>query len=127
MGLFDGYGTVTRKPDRPPGASVKENTAGARTGKHKNHLSPDPNATGAHSFWRVDSNGRVTHYETYQPQSNPRNPNPWETAKRFDGVGVRDGHYNNVERRYIPEPHIHDPKYPGVPREPAPWEFPSGY
>ena len=123
--------TVTRKPDRPPGASVKENKAGTRTGKHKNHHSPDPNATGAHSVWRrtdPENPNRVSSYETYQPQSNPRNPNPWESVKRFDGVGVREeGHHNKVLDRRIPEPHIHDPKYPGVLREPEPWEFPSGY
>ncbi len=123
-------GRVTRKPDTPSGVRVKATTSGSRAGKHKNHHSPDPNATGAHSVWRrtdPKNPNRVSSYETFQPQSNPRNPNPWESVKRFDGVGDTKGHYNKVLEKDIPEPHVHDPKYPGVIREPALWEFPEGY
>ncbi len=72
---------------------------------------------------------KISSYETYQPQLNPRNLNPWESVTRFDGIGneARKGHHNKVLDRYIPEPHIHDPKYPGVIREAEPWEFPAGY
>ncbi len=125
-------GRVTRKPDTPSGVRVKATTSGSRAGKHKNHHSPDPNATGAHSVWRrtdPKNPNRVSSYETFQPQSNPRNPNPWESVKRFDGVGSKNdkGHHNKVLDRYIPEPHIHDPKCPGSIREPELWEFPAGY
>ncbi len=84
---------------------------------------------GAESHIAASPFYRTSSYETYQPQSNPRNPNPWESVTRFDGVGrgAKEGHHNKVLDRYIPEPHIHDPKCPGGIRELLPWEFPAGY
>ncbi len=41
---------------------------------------PDIKAEGAHTvFRRNPETRRVTHYETYKPQTNPNNPNPWES------------------------------------------------
>ena len=71
--------------------------------------------------------GIILKYETWRPQTNPRNPNPWESVKRFDGTGNKDGHHNKVLDRRIREPHVHDPKCPGGIREPEPWELPLGY
>jgi hypothetical protein len=47
----------------------------------------------AHTEFRTDPDNKVLQYETRTPQTNPRNPNPWQLVKRFDGRG--DGHYNN--------------------------------
>ncbi|NJL72233.1 MAG: hypothetical protein HC888_11950 [Candidatus Competibacteraceae bacterium] len=44
--------------------------------------------------------GKVTHYETRIPQTNPRNPNPWQVEKRVDVVG--DPHYNKVLKQDFP-------------------------
>ena len=116
--------------ETPPGVSIKEAAPTCtKTGRHRNHFEPDSKATGAHSVWRQDPalGDKLTHYETFQPQTNPRNPNPWESVKRFDGVGVRKGHHNKALNERIPEPHVHDPKCPGGIRKPELWEFPKGY
>ena len=42
----------------------------------------DPIATGAHTVFRRDALTNIRHYETYRLQTNPRNPNPWESLKR---------------------------------------------
>jgi hypothetical protein len=65
----------------------------------------------------------VTHYETYQPQTNPFDPKPWESVVRYDGVGV--GHTNKILRKKIETPHMHDPQYPGGVRYVDDWEMPK--
>lgn len=68
----------------------------------------------------------VTHYETFRPQTNPLDPKPWESVKRFDGIGgVDDRHYNKFLKQYIETPHIHDPLSPGGIRYPELWEIPK--
>ena len=89
----------------------------ARLGRH---------ADGAHTVLRTDLRaGRITHYGTRIPQTNPRNPNPWQQEKRFDGVGP--GHYNKVTGDVVPTPHVHDSQVPGGVRPPTPGELPRGY
>ena len=83
--------------------------------------SPEP--SGPHSTFRRDpQTGKVTHYETKQPQTNPQNPNPWETVKRYDGTGKP--HFNKSTQRYVPTPHVHDPSTPGEVRPATPDEIP---
>lgn len=65
----------------------------------------------------------IHHYETFQPQTNPRNPNPWESVKRYDGKGK--AHQNKNFKEKIETPHIHDLNYPGGIRYPEPWEIPN--
>ncbi len=92
----------------------------------RNRFTPDSNATGAHSVFRRGSTGRVTHYETYRPQTNPYDPRPWESIKRYDGPGgVDDKHYNKFLKKYIDTPHIHDPHTPGGVRFAEQWEIPN--
>ena len=93
----------------------------------RNRFVADANATGAHSVFRRDPmTGKVTHYETYRPQTNPFNPNPWESVLRYDGVATNiEGHFNKVLQKYILEPHIHDPICPGGIRPVMPWEIPK--
>lgn len=91
----------------------------------KNKLTPHPDAQGPHSSFRRGEDGKVTHYEEYGPQSNPQNPNPWESKKRFDGVGGE--HYNKTTGQDVSTPHMHDPTTPGGVRAPIPDELPKGY
>lgn len=95
-----------------------------KNGEGRNRFKPHPNATGAHTVTRRDPNtGEITHYETYKPQTNSQNPNPWESEKRYDGQGR--GHTNKPLGKKIETPHIHDPNYPGGVRPPADWEVPG--
>ena len=93
----------------------------------RNRFVPDANAVGAHTVFRRDlTNGKITHYATYGPQTNLRNPSPWECIKRYDGATVNsEGHFNKILQKYIPEPHIHDPYCPGGIRSVLPWEIPN--
>ncbi|MBN3526436.1 polymorphic toxin-type HINT domain-containing protein [Paenibacillus apiarius] len=90
----------------------------SNVGRGTNNLKPDNSAAGAHTTFKRDSNGNVTNYSTYKPQTNPNNPNKWEQVKRYDGVGKGDGHFNKVTGQKVREPHVHDPKTPGGVREP---------
>ncbi|KAB8039443.1 hypothetical protein GCL60_04100 [Silvanigrella paludirubra] len=66
--------------------------------------------------FKTDQNGKVTNYETYTKQTNPRNPNPYE-VKRFDGTHSHNGM----------QPHVHDFKTPNKVRTPELNELPKGY
>ncbi len=80
-------------------------------------LEPHPNANGSgHSSFKTDKNGLITSYETYTPQTNPKNPNPYEKI-RFDGNHSHNGM----------QPHVHDLKAPNKVRSPEPYELPRGY
>ncbi len=80
-------------------------------------------ARGAHTIFRRDPvTGKVTHYETKIPQTNPRNPNPWQVEKRVDVVG--DPHYNKVLKQDVPTPHVHEAVTPGSVRPALPGELP---
>jgi RHS repeat-associated protein len=88
-------------------------------------LRPGPGAVGSHSSFRRDAlTGKITHYETYIPQTNPRNPNPWETILRFDNSGTNQSHFNKYYGVEVFEPHIHDPFFPGEVRYPILREIP---
>lgn len=74
--------------------------------RHQNDLRPDPKAIGPHSTFKRDpATGRITNYETYRPQTNPNNLNPWERILRYDGIGKP--HPDTATKQYI-LPHIHD-------------------
>jgi RHS repeat-associated protein len=86
---------------------------------------PDVNASGPHTVFRRDgSTKKISHYESYQPQTNPRDPKLWESVKRFDGENSRK-HWNKILQRDIYSPHIHDPYCPGEIREALFWEIPG--
>ena len=93
-------------------------------GGSRKFLKPDKEAKGDHSVLKTDPQiGKTSKYETFKPQSNPRNPNPWESVKRFDLNGK--GHTNKILEKEIPTPHVHDSKCPGGVRLPKPWEIPK--
>ena len=92
----------------------------------RNRLKPDPLAIGEHTVFRRNpvTNG-VTHYETFRLQTNPRNPNFWESVIRFDGNSLHPhAHYNKVLKQDIYTPHVHDPLAPGGVRIPKFLEIP---
>ena len=97
------------------GMSAEGEAAGGR-------LKPNMEAEGPHTSFKTDGAGKVTKYETYRPQTNPRNPSPWESVQRFDKTG--DEHYNKVTKEYVPTPHMHDPQTPGGIRPATPEEIP---
>jgi hypothetical protein len=96
-------------------------TAGGGGGSRMG-MRPDLRAGGPHTTFRVGPSGKVTKYQTWELQSNPRNPAPWEPSNRFDADG--DPHFNKVTKRYVPTPHMHDPRAPGGVRPAEPWEIP---
>jgi len=98
----------------------------AKSGTRK-RLAPNQNATGTHTSFRKDPlTNRVTHYETYAPQTNSRNPSAWESVKRFDNSGKTDqSHYNKLLNKEIHEPHVHELSFPGGVREAISWEIPN--
>ncbi len=105
--------------------TTKEGVVGCATKAGRNRFVPDANATGAHTVFRKDSLTRkVTHYETYRPQTNPRNPNPWESIKRYDGPQHEHYHFNKITKERVYAPHMHDPYFPGGVRPLYDWEIP---
>jgi hypothetical protein len=92
----------------------------------RNTFVADVNASGAHTVFRKDPlSGKITHYEMFRPQTNLRNPNAWESVKRFDNSGkFKQSHFNKVLDKHIFEPHIHDPTFPGGVRPAHLWEIP---
>jgi hypothetical protein len=74
-------------------------------------LEPRFDAEGAHSVFRRAADGRVRSYTTYTVQTNPREPSPWQLAKRFDGEGR--AHYNKATGQPVPTPHVHQPSARG--------------
>ncbi len=70
-----------------------------------------PPAEGPHTVLKRGDGGRVTGYETFAPQDNPRDPKPWRSEKRVDVVGK--AHYNKVTGRLVPTPHVQSSGIPG--------------
>ena len=104
------------------GSCVKEISKGGRQ-----RFYPDPKAEGAHTVFRRDATtGKITHYETYKPQTNPRNPTRWESVMRYDGNAASGAHFNKVTKQDIFSPHMHDASCPGGIRSALLEEIPSG-
>jgi RHS repeat-associated protein len=95
----------------------------AKSGKS---MRPDPNAGGApHSTYRVDpKTGKVTHYSTWEPSTNPQQPAPYNQTKRVDVIG--DPHFNKVTGEKVATPHVQGKDIPGGARAAEPWEVPGG-
>ncbi len=107
-------------------ASTAKEATGTIATKGRGHLFADISAQGEHTVFKRNSvTNKITNYETYIPQTNPRNPKPWEFVKRYDAVSkseTLEGHFNKVLNRNILEPHVHDPHCPGGVRFPMEWE-----
>ena len=93
-------------------------------GKRGARLRPDDAATGDHTvFKRHGTTNQITHYETYKPNLNPREPKSWDSIKRFDGIGKK--HLNKVQNKWVETPHIHEKHCPGGIRPARPDEIPK--
>ena len=89
------------------------------------NVKPDENAKGDHTvIRRHGETDEIIKYETFQVQTNPRNPKLWQSVKRYDGPSG-DEHMNKVLGKFIQAPHIHDPYCPGGIRPAMPWEIPK--
>ena len=119
-----GYDNILFKVSGPSNASRKG--TGKRGGR-KDRMKPDPYETEEHMVTLKNEKGEITKYEIFRPQTNPRNPNRWESVKRYDGPGSGgdDKHFNKVLKKWIETPHVHDPACPGGIRPPFPWEMPE--
>lgn len=93
-------------------------------------LKPDPNAQGPHTVFKIDNEtNQIRGYETFYPQSNPFNKNPWESIKRVDKMG--DPHFNKVIQKDVATPHVQSKRkingvedIPGGVRPASPEEVP---
>ncbi|GAA2272921.1 hypothetical protein GCM10010234_04760 [Streptomyces hawaiiensis] len=77
-----------------------------------------PHAT----FVRHGGTGQIKKYAEWAPQSNPRNPAPFELVKRFDLEGPA---HTNADGTVVETPHINLPSG-GDARAPQDWEKPIG-
>ena len=85
-------------------------------------LRPDYNAEGPHTtFIRDRGTGQVKKWATWIPQTNPRNPAPWEMVERFDRQGPA---HTNRDGTKVPTPHINLPNG-GDARPAQPWDIPG--
>ena len=74
------------------------------TGRARNNITPNVNATGAHVVYKADATtGQVTNYTVYK--ENPLNPTGFDEVIRYDGVGAP--HTNSVTGQRL-MPHVHD-------------------
>ncbi len=123
-GAVKGITKVARITRLPP--AIAKTSFQAVTKGSRNRLTPNLHAGGAHTTFRRDPiMGNITHYETFVLQTNPRNPNPWQSIKRFDNGGkFNQSHYNKILDKHIFEPHVHDPFFPGGVRAAELWEIP---
>ncbi|GGG85239.1 RHS repeat-associated core domain-containing protein [Paenibacillus radicis (ex Gao et al. 2016)] len=105
------------KASKNAGKVVEKNT-----GKAKNFMKSDKEATGDHTVLKRDPKTKeVTNYETYK--SNPRNPNGFDKVQRYDGIGK--GHHNKLTGKEIPTPHVNGKSIPGGVRPAYPNEIPK--
>jgi RHS repeat-associated protein len=105
---------------------VEKNKKNVQNGTgSRRRFEPDPKAEGEHTTYRRDPiTDKITHYETYKPQTNPYDPKPWESIKRYDNSGqIQQSHFNKILKKDIPEPHVHDSS-PGGVRPAEFWEMP---
>jgi len=91
-----------------------------KTGRGKNHLKHDDEATGDHFTFKQDDFGDVYKYQEFKV--NPKNPKGFQPGKRFDG-GKPDGS-PGTPHSGVPTPHMQD-KPKGKARKPEPNEIPD--
>jgi RHS repeat-associated protein len=108
-----------------PQIAIKDIATNTAKQGARNRLYPDKTACGPHTRFRRDpETDKINHYETFIPQTNPRNPNPWQTLLRFDGPQHQHYHFNKITNERVYTPHIHDPNCPGGVRMPLINELP---
>ncbi|MEP6018982.1 MAG: hypothetical protein ABJ251_10955 [Paracoccaceae bacterium] len=70
---------------------------------------PDPNAVGTHSTLKSlpckGGGSRIISGTTLVPQGNPRNPNPWKVAARYDFDSNSAAHFDKKSGQTVRAPH----------------------
>ena len=102
-------------------------TQNEASGRSKNNLKQDDDATGDHSTYLRDKDGNVFKYQEWRLNDNERNPNKFVPGKRFDG-GKPDGspgkpHFDKKTGKTIPTPQVNEPD--GNTRKPEKGEYPQ--
>ncbi|MGL5719228.1 MAG: DUF637 domain-containing protein [Alphaproteobacteria bacterium] len=87
-------------------------------GRHQ-VMKPESRAGGDHTVFKVNKEGKITHYETYA--KNPKNPSGFDSKKRVDLVG--EAHFNKKTGAKIPTPHVTGKDIPGGVRPARPDEI----
>jgi hypothetical protein len=86
-----------------------------------NKTEPVKDAVGEHSTWKTNGDGKITKYETWQP--NPKNPSGFDSVKRVDTqYGNPHLHVDKTTKQPVPTPHVHEK---GGVRPALPWELPK--
>ncbi|MBN3524652.1 polymorphic toxin-type HINT domain-containing protein [Paenibacillus apiarius] len=126
-----GAGGIRNVPMRAPtggGGGYSQTSKGIgnvvqkNTGKAKNFMKSDPQATGDHTVLKRDPKTQtVTNYETYK--SNPLNPSGFDKVQRYDGIGK--SHINKITKQNVPTPHVNGKSIPGGVRPAYPEEIPK--
>lgn len=98
--------------------SVLVHNMGRKPGQRPNYHAEGPHTT----FVRHGGTGQVKKYAEWAPQTNPRNPAPFELVKRFDLEGPS---HINADGTEVETPHINSPNG-GDARALEDWEKPSG-
>ena len=87
-------------------------------------MKPDPVAGGPDTVIKRHSQmGDIKGHETFICQTNPRDPKPWQSVKRYDATGKT--HYNKKTGESVDAPHVHDPETVGGVRKPKSVEIPK--
>jgi RHS repeat-associated protein len=112
---------------QPSNGQPGQSNPGTGSGKGKNNLKPDENATAPdgtpqpHSTFKRDENTDIYKYEEWQP--NPKNPNKWDSEQRFDG-GKPDGS-PGAPHNGVPTPQMQRSKKNGGTTPAQPNEIPK--
>lgn len=98
--------------------------AGAKTGRSKNFLKPDPAASGHHSTFRRDpKTGQITRTTTWKRNEHPKHPTGFDKKKSVDLQGKP--HTNRSTGQQVPTPHAQGDKTPGGVRPAKEFEKPK--
>ena len=79
-------------------------------GKRK-YLDAIDDAEGPHTVWKSNNKGEITNHQTFEPNTNPNNPNKWVKGNRTDVTGKSE--FNKETKEWVATPHTHDSKAPG--------------
>ncbi|MGW2820690.1 RHS repeat-associated core domain-containing protein [Streptomyces sp. NPDC001443] len=99
------------------GVGLLVHNMGRKPGQRPNYDAEGPHTT----FVRHGTTGQIKKYAEWAPQSNPRNPAPFEPVKRFDLEGP---FHTNPDGTKVDTPHMNLPD--GTARGLEDWEKPIG-
>jgi len=93
-----------------------------KTGKRK-FMDAIDDADGPHTVWKTDNKGKITNHQTFEPNTNPNNPNKWVKGNRTDVSGKSE--FNKETKQWVDTPHTHDSSASGGVRPASPNELPK--